>query len=36
VQLDRLRLSRSPLSLRELADQFGRAGRFIVTGIIKA
>ena len=36
VQLDRLRLGQSPLSLRELADQFGRAGRFIVTGIIKA
>jgi uncharacterized protein len=36
VQLDRLRLDQSALSLRELADQLGRAGRFIVTGIINA
>lgn len=34
VQLDRLRLSRRPLSLRELANQLGRAGRFIIEGVV--
>jgi predicted GTPase len=36
VQLDRLRGGRQGLSLRELADQLGRAGRMIVGGIVKA
>jgi len=34
VQLDRLRLGRQPLSLRELADQLGHAGRIIVKGMV--
>jgi predicted GTPase len=36
VQLDRLRLGRQRLSLRELADQLGHAGRFIIKGAAKA
>ena len=36
VQLDRLRVGQQGLSLRELADQLGRAGRTIVKGIVKA
>ena len=36
VQLDRLRVGQQGLSLRELADQLGRAGRTIVRGIVKA
>jgi uncharacterized protein len=36
VQLDRLRVGRQRLSLRELADQFRQAGRFIIEGIAKA
>jgi hypothetical protein len=36
VQLDRLRLGHQRLSLRELADQLGHAGRFIIEGVIKA
>jgi hypothetical protein len=36
VQLDRLRVGRQGLQLRELADQLGHAGRIIVKGIIKA
>jgi uncharacterized protein len=36
VQLDRLRVGQRGLALRELADQLGRAGRFIVSGIVKA
>lgn len=36
VQLDRLRIGRQRLSLRELADQFRQAGRFIIEGIAKA
>jgi len=36
VQLDRLRLTGQRPSLRELADQLGHAGRFIVTGVLKA
>jgi Asp-tRNA(Asn)/Glu-tRNA(Gln) amidotransferase A subunit family amidase len=35
VQLDRLRLGRQRLSLRELADQLGHAGRFIIAGAVK-
>jgi predicted GTPase len=35
VQLDRLRVGQQGLSLRELADQLGHAGRTIVKGIIK-
>ncbi len=34
VQLDRLRLGQQPLSLPELADQLGRAGRIIIKGIV--
>ena len=33
VQLDRLRVSRQGLSLRELAQQLGQAGRFVVQGV---
>jgi hypothetical protein len=33
VQLDRLRVGRQRLSLHELADQFGHAGRLIIEGI---
>ena len=36
VQLDRLRLGQRGLSLRELADALGRAGRMVVEGIVKA
>jgi uncharacterized protein len=36
VQLDRVRLGQQRLSLRELADQLGRAGRFVIAGVIKA
>ena len=36
VQLDRLRLGQRWLNLRELADQFGNAGRFITKGIVNA
>ena len=36
VHLDRLRLGRQQLSLREVAERLGRAGRFIVRGIVKA
>jgi uncharacterized protein len=36
VQLDRLRVARQGLSWREVADQFGRAGRLIVKGIVQA
>jgi predicted GTPase len=36
VQLDRLRLGQQRLSLRETAEQLGRAGRFIIEGVIKA
>jgi uncharacterized protein len=36
VQLDRLRLGQHRLSLRELADQLGHTGRFIIEGVIKA
>jgi uncharacterized protein len=35
VQLDRLRVGQQRLSLRELADQLGQAGRTIVKGIVK-
>ncbi len=35
VQLDRLRVGQQRLSLRELADQLGHAGRTIVKGIVK-
>jgi len=35
VQLDRLRMGQQRLSLRELADQLGHAGRFIVEGVAK-
>jgi predicted GTPase len=35
VQLDRLRVSQQRLSLRELADQLGHAGRTIIKGIVK-
>src|SRR5262249_24773233 len=34
VQLDRLRVGRQQLSLRELADQLGHAGRIIIKGIL--
>lgn len=33
VQLDRLRIGQQQLSLREVADQLGRAGRFVIKGI---
>ncbi len=36
VQLDRLRLGRSAIRLREIARQLGSAGRLIVKGIIEA
>jgi predicted GTPase len=36
VQLDRVRLGHQRLSLRELADQLGHAGRFIIEGVVKA
>jgi uncharacterized protein len=36
VQLDRLRLGQRGLNLRELADQLGNAGRFIIKGIVNA
>ena len=36
VQLDRLRVGHQGLDLRELAQQLGRAGRFIVHSIVKA
>jgi predicted GTPase len=36
VQLDRLRVGQQGLSLREVADQLGHAGRTIVKGIVKA
>jgi hypothetical protein len=35
VQLDRLRIGQQRLSLRELVDQLGHAGRFIVEGVAK-
>jgi len=35
VQLDRLRVGRQGLSLRELGDQLGHIGRTIVKGIVK-
>jgi uncharacterized protein len=35
VQLDRLRVGQQRLSLRELADQLGHAGRKIVKGIVQ-
>jgi len=36
VQLDRLRVGQQGLSLREIADQLGHAGRTIIRGIVKA
>ncbi len=36
VQLDRLRFSPQRLRLRELAEQFGGAGRIIIKGIVEA
>jgi uncharacterized protein len=36
VQLDRLRLGQRRLNLRDLADQLGNAGRFIIKGIVSA
>jgi hypothetical protein len=36
VQLDRLRIGGQGTSLRELASQLGRAGRFIIEGVAKA
>jgi|RhiMetdeSRZDD1v2_1073273.scaffolds.fasta_scaffold15471_3 uncharacterized protein len=36
VQLDRLRIGQQGLALRDVAHQLGRAGRFIVSGIVKA
>ena len=35
VQLDRLRIGRQGLSLRELAEQLGQAGRFVVNGMAR-
>jgi hypothetical protein len=35
VQLDRLRVGPQGLRLRELADQFGHAGRMIIESIVK-
>jgi uncharacterized protein len=35
VQLDRVRVGQQGLSLRELADQLGHAGRMIANGIVK-
>jgi predicted GTPase len=36
VQLDRLRVGQEGVSLRELANQLGHAGRLIIKGIVKA
>ena len=36
VQLDRLRVGRQGLNLRELAGQLGHAGRTIIKGIVNA
>jgi predicted GTPase len=36
VQLDRLRVGQEGVSLRELANQLGNAGRLIIKGIVKA
>ena len=36
VQLDRLRIGQQGVSLRELADALGHAGRTIIKGIVKA
>jgi predicted GTPase len=36
VQLDRLRIGGQRLSLRELANQLGHAGRFVIEGIARA
>jgi hypothetical protein len=36
VQLDRLRVGQETLNLRDLANQFGHAGRWIIKGIVKA
>jgi predicted GTPase len=36
VQLDRLRIGGQGISLRELANQLGQAGRFIIEGIARA
>jgi hypothetical protein len=36
VQLDRLRVGQQRVRLRELANQFGQAGRRIIKGIVKA
>jgi uncharacterized protein len=36
VQLDRLRVGQKGLSLRELADVFGHAGRTVIKGIVNA
>jgi len=36
VQLDRLRISGQRVSIRELANQLGHAGRFIIEGVAKA
>jgi small GTP-binding protein len=36
VQLDRLRLGQGGLKLRELAEQLGNAGRFIIKGLIQS
>ena len=36
VQLDRLRVGQQGLSLREIADQLGHAGRTIIKGIVKS
>jgi predicted GTPase len=35
VQLDRLRVGRQGLNLRELTDQLGQAGRFLVKGLVR-
>ena len=36
VQLDRLRIGGQRVNLRELANQLGHAGRFIIESIVKA
>jgi uncharacterized protein len=36
VQLDRLRVGQQGLHFRDLTDTLGRAGRKIITGIVKA
>jgi len=36
VQLDRLRVGQKGLSLRELANAFGHAGRTVIKGVVKA